>query len=133
MKPGKENLEALINEADASVRKAEQNRSALTHTRQRKYSQTTLLWMVCLLVWAYTLWSSTISDGEIRMDLEKLLLSARTQIDERISIDGQLPAAIPDVALRKVVHYEILDAAAKPPRYQLVAKINGVSQRWPAN
>lgn len=133
MKQRKDELEALINAADASVRKAANKSSRLTPMKQRKYSQASVLLAVCFAVWGYMLWSSSISDGQIRMDLEKLILSARTQVEERMATEGRLPDALPDLALSKVVRYEILDAETKHPRYRLIAEINGVSERWSSN
>jgi hypothetical protein len=124
------NLDALIQEASSEIRKAEEAREKIRRKRRVGIPGTSVAMFLAVLVWAYFLWSSAISGAQVRKDLSVLLQSARAQIEAKTSQDGRLPSSLPDVALAKVVRYEIVDANATPPRYRLTAEISGISERW---
>ena len=130
MKSPTNNLDALIEEASSEIRKAEEAREKIRRQRRVGIPGTSVAMFLAVLLWAYFLWSSAISGTQVRKDLDVLLQSARTQIEERTRQDGRLPSSLPDVALAKVVRYEIVDASATPPRYTLTAEISGISERW---
>lgn len=130
MKSPTDNLDVLIQEASSEIRKAEERREKIRRQRRVGIPGTSIALFLAILVWAYFLWSSAISGAQIRKDLDVLLQSARTQIEEKTRQNGRLPGSIPDVALAKVVRYEIVDADATPPRYMLTAEISGISERW---
>lgn len=130
MKTPTNNLDLLINEASSKIRKDEEAREKIRQQRRVGIPGTSVAMFLAVLVWAYFLWSSAISGTQVRKDLDVLLQSARTQIEERTRQDGRLPSSLPDVALAKVVRYEIVDADATPPRYTLTAEISGISERW---
>ena len=130
MKPPTENLDTLIQEASSEIRKAEEAREKIRRQRRVGIPGASVALFLAVVFWAYFLWSSAISGAQIHKDLGVLLQSAHTQIEEKTRQDGRLPGSIPDVALAKVVRYEIVDANANPPRYTLTAEISGISERW---
>lgn len=130
MKSPNDNFDALIQEASSEIRKAEEAREKIRRQRRVGIPGTSVAMFLAILVWAYFLWSSAISGAQVRKDLGVLLQSARAQIEAKTRQDGQLPGSLPDVALAKVVRYEIVDANATPPRYTLTAEISGISERW---
>lgn len=92
---------------------------------ERKTVATATL-LLAVLVWGWYFYSNHIGDKQVSEDLGAILVRAKSSIDQEFAQQGKLPAVIPDPHTAALVQYEVTNANARPPAYQLSAEIHGI-------
>lgn len=127
-----DNLQQLIGQAERSLIKTQPPQPDQDQIANKPIVMLMAI-AIAVFVWGWQFWSDRISTEQIRLDLNSLIDQARNEIERERASAGQLPDALNDYTLARVVRYEMLGGDGEKAKYKLTAEIAGVSESWTSN
>lgn len=117
-------LDSAVREASAAVESGQNGKALSRRSRSRtEIGNVPALLMIAVstLLVSALIWESNYhqSQAELDADLQNIIMAAQTSVEEAKKVTGELPAAIPNVALAGVVTYQ-----PSGSEYRLVLQIN---------